>query len=142
MSDQFVVGHIRTINIPDPAAGTNFTYTTPANLRLKVRGLAFHLTTDANAANRNILIYSDDSNGNKNYIVANTTNITAGLDIDISLHPGARNSSSIVNSSIEMALSYSLILVPGDTINSFIINKQATDQITAINLQVEAFILP
>ena len=59
MSDQFVVGDIKTIVIDQPAAGANFSYTIPAGERLHVRGIAFNIQADASVANRQPVIYVD-----------------------------------------------------------------------------------
>lgn len=142
MSDQFLVGDIRSIQIANPAAGAEFTYTVPAGLRLKVLGLAFLFTSDANVANRQIQILVTDPIGGLSISACTQAVQAAGQLYNYYFAPGNRDMAAAVSDIITVPLSETMILKPGDVLDSFTVNGQAGDTFTDIYLLVEAFILP
>ena len=142
MSDQYTVGEMKTIIIPNPGAGNNFTYTVPAGVRLKVRGIAFHLVTDANVVNRRAIIRIVDPDGGISGAEWANAAITANLNVNITFAPNSRAATGILGAGLSSTLSSKLMLIPGDELQSIIQNIQAGDTLTKIYLLVEAFILP
>lgn len=142
MSDQFTVGNIKTIIIPAPAQGANFSYTIPVGRRMHVRSIAFHFVTDANVATRRVVVYVIDPEGGISYSTIPTVTQAAGLSYDYTFAPGSRELANAVGRYVTSHLASKLILVPGENISSDIQNVQAGDQIQEIYLLVEEFILP
>ena len=142
MSDQFVVGNTKTIIIPSPAQGANFSYMVPAGRRMHVRSIAFNFITDANVATRQVILYVIDPAGGVSYSAVPKVTQVTGLGYDYTFAPQARELANAVGGYATSQLASKLVLVPGEVIASDIQNVQAGDQIQEIYLLVEEFILP
>lgn len=121
-----------TAIIANPAAGDNLTYAVPANARIEIIYLGFILATDANAANRYPTILGATPTLNQTMAAAATAQVAsktygwsfvAGLPAEVDL-----SAANIV----VVPMSTRLILEPGDSLESYLVNIQAGDAITSI----------
>ena len=142
MSDQYTVGEMKTIIIPDPGAGNDFSYTVPAGVRLRVRGLAIKLTTDATVSDRRIVITVTDPDGGISQAEFMNAVQAASKTVNNVLGPGSRAATGPVGGILTAPIASEIVLTPGDVLESDIKNIQAGDTLTKIYLLVEAFILP
>lgn len=142
MHDQYIVGEMKTIVIPDPVPANNFTYTVPAGVRLHVRGIAFKFATDATVASRRALIKVIDPDGAISGAEWANSPISASSITTITFAPNSRAATTTLLGILTATMSSKLVLIPGDKLQSSIQNMQAGDTLTKIYLLVEAFILP
>ena len=142
MSDQFVVGDIKTIVITTPGAGNNFSYTVPAGIRLRILGITYHIATDANVASRRPALYVLDPNGGNSFFAVAQATIAANANVDVSFAPSNRDMPNVRSGFLTVPLASEIILKPGDVLSSNIISMQAGDELTETYILVESFLLP
>lgn len=142
MSNQFVVGDITTIVVPAPATGTNWNYTVPAGIRLNVHAIAFYFACDANAANRQQVIYVMDPEGGNSFSAIAQAVVIANDNTDFCFADGNRDMAAAIGGFATVPMSTSLVLKPGDVLFSDCQNIQVGDQFMEIYILAERFILP
>ena len=112
-----------------PIAGANYTYTVPADKAGRIYGLAFHLETDGNAANRTVV--TDVSRGAKPLWRSPTSAVqTAGLDNYYLFWAGMAVSDGAAQAIRTWAFPNFIDLKAADVITITVTNKQVGDQIT------------
>lgn len=135
-----VAGAIIPAGTSAPAAGNNFSITVPSNAKWRPIALNFTLTTSAAVANRMMIITLDDgvnvfaTGGNNNFI-------TAASVFTVCVQTASAMNSSGVNVTA-VNLFAGTFLLPGFRIRSLITNLQAGDQISAVSMLVEEWLLP
>lgn len=114
-----------------PAAGANFSLTTPGRAGWKLLSLTFKLVTDANAANRSVTVDADDgngklfaSNGMQGVVLASTTAL-------FSFQANRGTSEANVNNQLFVPL-LPVIFEGGQKLQINVLNKQAGDQLSNI----------
>ena len=141
MSDQFLVGDVRTIAIPSPAAGNDFSYTVPAGVRLKVHAINFEYATDATVTHRVATIFVDDK-GLTTFVQIAQQLQTENLNYHYTFAFGNTSTTLVYNQFVPVPLAAYMILKPGDILYSSMVNLQAGDEFVSIQLNVESFLLP
>jgi hypothetical protein len=126
----------------NPAAGANVIYILDANIRVQITGVRLTLTTDANVANRRVMIYGYIG-GAIHYLTgapvvqvastARTYNFLTGIQ---GLDAGADASQ------IFCPLPNDFFLIGGNSVRSLINNIQATDQISGTIISFKQWIRP
>lgn len=117
--------------VANPGANTNFTYTVGA-LPLILEAVHVTFTTDANVANR-LFRFRVKRGANTLAFVSHTAVQAASLANTYSFTKGATTTTAS-STSISVALPWLPVLLPGDIIESYILNLQATDAITNLVL--------
>ncbi len=134
-------GVIKAVVLADPAAGANFSYTVPTNLRQRLLSVSFHFATSAVANNRRVVL-SLLVSGIATIIIVPESVQAASLDVDYSYAIGHRSLAAIVDSVITVPLPNDIIMTAGNILSSLITNKGVADQVTDIRLVVDEVILP
>ncbi len=134
-------GHVQRLGIPAPAVATDWTTTVPASLIWKILSISFQFTTDANVANRAMIIDIDDG------VLAYASfvyfgNHTAGNTIIYTATAAPTDSWHDVYYHRQIAIPSNLWLPAGTIIHSTIANIQPGDQVGNIGMIVEQWIQP
>lgn len=131
-------GWIHSLNVANPAAGTDWLFTVPANARMRIVSLQAQLATSAAVANRNVQIFVNDgvnpywTHGVAATIPASTTDqITATT---------TNAPPEVVTTTQEMVLPPGLILPGGHKIGTSTVNIQVGDQWSIIWFLVEEWL--
>lgn len=131
---------VLTIPISNPSVGTNFIITVPDNERLEILVLKFALVADANAADRTIRVNFNDGTTDNPVVTAGRIQ-TANETISYTFATGYTFQDSHTDFlSIDQHFPNSVILNPGDTITSAILNIAVGDQIALISIKVKRWI--
>lgn len=132
-------GELAVVQSADPAAGSEFIYTVPANTRLKVRGGYAQLVTDATVANREPTIQIDDG-----ALVFLTTSASAAQTASLTrtYYPIPGGPSGNALSVYHWPLPHTLILGPGSRVQSVTAALQAGDNWGRLTLFVERVFTP
>lgn len=131
-------GFIHSQQVANPAAGTDFTLTVPANTRWRIKSFDATLTTSAAVANRNVQIAIDDGANSvwahdvAATIAASTSNTIVGT--------GTNAPTGVVTTIQSVVIPPDLIIPAGFRIRSATINLQAADQWSSIFFLVEEWI--
>jgi hypothetical protein len=119
-----------------PAAGANFSLTSPGRPGWKLVAVLFRLVTDANVANRSVTVDCDDgngtlflSNGIQGVVTANTTAL-------FSFAAGRAISEANVNNQVFAPLQPAEFM-GGQKLQINVLNKQAGDQLDRVVLVFE-----
>lgn len=126
------------LTLTGPAAGANFTYTVPNNIRMRVMSLFFHLVTSATVANRVVTVQA----------------IAGGTAVAYSAAQAAQAASSTVNytaaagypsvaagdGSVYIPLPFQYIFQAGMSLQVNVIALAATDQISNVNCSFEEWV--
>jgi hypothetical protein len=134
-------GHVEIIGIAAPAVATDWTTTVPAALIWKILSICFDFNTDANVANRSILIDIESGAlalGSYLYF----GNHTAGVTIVYTASASPTDNYHDAYYHRSMALPPNLWLPGGTTIHSAIANMQVGDQLGNVGMIVEQWIQP
>lgn len=133
-------GAIVTSGTSAPAAGVNFSITVPANAKWRPIALNCTLTASAAVANRGLVVTLDDGS-NLFATGANPTVVTASqvATLCVAASPELQSAPILV---FPINLFAGVLLFPGFRIRSAIQNLQVGDQISAVSLLVEEWILP
>lgn len=126
-------GELITISVSDPAAATNATFTLPDNFRYKIHCVTFHLTTDANAANRSPNITVHDPAAMQRYLSSEFT-IAASLAIRISWMTGLAYQTPDAVSRMTLGLPTDFIVNGATIIATEIGLMQVADQISEFRI--------
>lgn len=125
----------QVVSVSNPAAGADFSYTVPTGSRWKLISASYTLTTDANVANR--LARIRVKRGTPVILMAAASAVqAAGAAATNYFQLGAVVNVVASTSQIQVLSQYPT-LVAGDVIDSFLLNKQAGDQISAVTLVFE-----
>lgn len=131
-------GWSHSINVPNPAAGVDWTFTAATAQRVLVKSFSSLLTPSATVANRNVSIIVDDG-VNTVWQVIQPTSIPASQVTTLSAT--TTNATAGVLPSIQTQIfPPNLFLEPGWRLRVSTGNLQATDQWSAIWLAVEEWI--
>lgn len=119
-----------------PGAGSNFAL--PAaeiiHQRILLQHLRFILTTDANAANRRVVIYYYDGTSYEPKLAMNSVQ-TAGLSLTYFLRPAEGNEITFVTPDMYGPLFHDMLLEgPVRRFGITIVDKQVGDQLSHIHL--------
>lgn len=131
-------GVIRSITGSDPAANAEFSETVPTNARWRLLGVDVALVTDANVANREVVLTIDDGAAIVAEIAAGTAqaaSLTRRYSFARGVQRGGPAASTIINAPIPDA-----ILMGGYRVRSATANIQAGDNYGAPQLWVEEWI--
>jgi hypothetical protein len=125
----------------DPGAGANFSWPCPGNSRVQILYCSYICATDANAANRYHTLLVDTGAltpiqagctvaqvASKTYGIAFIAGLAATVDLS------AQNQ-------IYIPMAPDTFLSPGEALESFLINKQATDTISSIIIRYKQWII-
>lgn len=120
--------------VANPGAGNDFTYAVNDNCRIQVVGLWFDLTTDANVANRLVVIRRTDpahvSQFSPSFIVQ-PDSLT--WRYYFSVDPSVMDFTA-VDLRVFCCLSDDLFLEGNDSLTSYIYNRQAADTFSTIRI--------
>lgn len=123
--------------IADPAVATDFTVTVPAGQFWRLINIKFYIDTDANGANRRIIIFSPDS-GTGEWSICGSEAVVANEIWAVNFEfPGGGSVSRKAGDVYNQAAGMNLYLNAGDKIQSNILNIQAGDQISDVVITIE-----
>lgn len=132
-------GNPEYVSVATPAAASNASFTVDGKFAIRVIAARLSITTDANAANREVTLDFIDArgvtrarNGGGTVVTANTT--AALFDWNYQLG----TATSVTNGSRFLPLA-PLFLYPGFVVTFAVSNKQAADQISGLSLWIEQF---
>lgn len=133
-------GHAFTevVAVPSPPVDSGFTYTVSRYWEIS-DSLSFRLVTDANAANRSLLVSVLDGSGTLLAAFAPLTVQTASLTRDYVFLPNFNASTGPFNG-VYLSPWYEGLLQPQFSIVLTIAAKQAGDQVSNIRLNQERFV--
>jgi hypothetical protein len=119
-----------------PAAGANFSLTSPGRPGWKLVAVLFRLVTDANAANRSVTVDYDDGNGS--LFVSNGIQgvVTASTTALFCFTSGRTVSEANVNNQVFAPLQPAEFM-GGQKLQVNVLNKQAGDQLDRVVLVFE-----
>jgi hypothetical protein len=122
----------------NPAAGNHFVRTVDGQFLERYVGIAVRLATDANVANREIVVQYRDTDGN--VVDQNGINavVAAGTTADYFFSIFQDGVTATVNSSALVPL-HAELLLPTWSMRIFVVNVQAGDQLSRIRLRYEQF---
>ncbi len=126
------------VPVPSPPAGAGFTYTVGANYWERLAGIAFVLTSDANAANRDVVLTVNSGGGvalDKVPPAAVQVASKAYTYVYAPFAPAVNDTTALVNTQ----RCPTIFLQPAFTVVVSITNVQVTDAVTAIRFYVERF---
>jgi hypothetical protein len=128
---------IETLALPTPAPGATWQYVVPPLTRIRVIGLTFSYTADANVADRNVHLHFETpagrlfDNGDPVAIAANGfRTFIFGLGLNY-----AAPTATILQT--VFALPNDLYLLPGNTIDTVVPTMQVGDQFSLIVLHTQ-----
>jgi hypothetical protein len=130
-------GDLRAIAVGNPAAGSDWTFTVPANTRMRIQAVGMTFVASAAVANRNVrLMFSDG--GNPYWRSSGQAVITAGQTKGIYGSP----QSVVQNLGGEMNIPtpIGLIMLAGQLIQSATQALDAGDQFSQIIIEVEEWV--
>jgi hypothetical protein len=126
------------LNGANPAANVELTYVVPANLHWKVWNCSFVLTTDANVANRTVIVLVDDNVANVSYRFPAAGVQAAGISHVYNVGPGLPSATVTIAGANPVA--YQTIPAPiglelpeGFRVRTSTINRQVGDQFSAFS---------
>lgn len=143
MTDE--IGKSVIIEVSRPAANNQWTYTIPDHRRFRLMAISFELVTDANAANRNILVQITPNGSSNGLIYFSNTNLTASLNAFYSWSNSGRAETQLTigtNSFIVVPFPQGIELHAGDIISSLASGFQVGDRYNRIELYGKLWIDP
>lgn len=123
------------VNVANPGAQTNWSYTLPANYTYRVDSVCFKLVTDANPGNRIARVQLTDAADNILAEPMRGSNIAASLTLRATFGPGC-TSEGAIGMDINAGLN-DMILKPGEKIKSAVLWMMAADAITEIYISMQ-----
>jgi hypothetical protein len=118
----------------DPAADGEQIYTVPTGHFFEIYAVNFNYVTDANAANRRVILTIDDGATVFAKSVAGAVQ-AASLTYNYTFAVGAPTMSAVVDLQLVNNLPGPLFLVAGDRIQTVTTNQQATDNYGVMTIQ-------
>ncbi len=139
------VGEIVQLELADPAVGVSFSYLLPGlssapKYIARLLGVRCQLDTDANAADRAVLLYTrhPDSSDEINLIPPQTTDVqAASLIRQWIFQPGLPYHSYYYPSNIFVCMPADVWLLPGGSLVASLVNVQVGDQFTKIKILLQ-----
>lgn len=129
-------GFVTTIFDPAPAAGSNWSYSIPAYQMYKIRGISFTLTTSATVANRRVHINFNTPQGGDFKLISSVDH-AASLARVYTIFPMSSPGVFSSDNDIFIPMPDNLFLETDTTISSEVVNLQAGDQFSIVNIWVE-----
>lgn len=133
-------GDVKRIQVPNPAAGADWTFTVPDNRIYRLRAVYWLFTTGAAVANRRVRLAIDDGSNNLFALPASfAQGASEAWDYSVALAAPVLTGASGTG---DLASSRSLpdiILLAGYRLRVATANIQAADQFANISLQVEDY---
>lgn len=126
-------GKVMVAYAVNPAAGTNFTYTLPTPYHYKLDAVRFKIVTDANAANRTLMLHMHEI-GLPSIYYSSTSLVAENLTRYVSLWAGLNTIDRQSFSEIVGSLPPQIYLRESCIIESDIKNIQVGDQLSEIQL--------
>jgi hypothetical protein len=130
-------GKSTIISVTAPAAGNNFTYTVPNHRRLRVNAVSFELNTDANVANRTLLLEFTEVGGANGLLFPSIKNLVAshiGFYSFAMIGTAETILTQSTNDFINVPMPQGIELHAGDTIKTLVSNLQVGDLFTRIRI--------
>jgi hypothetical protein len=131
-------GWLHSIQVANPAAGADWTFTEPANSRVRLQSLRALLTTSATAANRNIQLQITDG-VNTVWIASAPASVLASTTQQFTA-VGTNSPTGVVTTIFAVVVPPALLLPGAWTIATVTANIQAGDQWSSIWLGVEEWL--
>lgn len=123
---ELYAARITTIASSDPAANTEHSVTVTTGQIWEVTSLQFSLVTDANAANRRVVVTFDDGTTVFAKASAGAAQV-ASTTIAYTFATGSQSQAALVNTDLQVALPSGLFLPGGYRIKTVTANLQAGD---------------
>lgn len=136
LDTEILPGVRRQAVVPNPAAGSDWTFTVPGGCIMRMLGGTATLTTSATVANRNLGMVTRMF-GQPVQLAANTANITASSTATPLYQLGTTTNLLSVIMGYSQIVFVTQWLNEGDSISSFTTNLQAADQYSGIYLAIE-----
>ena len=134
------VGNAHLIEVPQPAAGANFTQKFEAGALWRPLTVFFHLVTSAVVASREPGIQFADGDGKVFFRGVMDVGIPASTGVDVSFGHGIGLGTEPAASGSAVALGFpDLVLPPGFTVSSTVVALDPGDQISTVRLWVEEY---
>jgi len=114
----------------NPAAGANLIYTLPAGYRYQIMAVRMTLATDANVANRNLILQVTDAVPNTLWEVMNLINHAANTTTNYTFSDHGYSHTAFFASRMIAACPIRMTLRAGWIIRTLINNVQVGDQIS------------
>jgi len=135
-------GYINIINVSNPAAGVDWTYTVPAHCLQSIKGIFAFFQTSAAVGNR---VMQFQLNSPYDAISSTSNNVAASTQAHFIAEPWGWNPSpaALVFENVQqeyLSMIFPLFLIPGDTLISNTNNIAAADQWTHIIIHTEDWI--
>ena len=128
--------------LPNPAAGTDFTFPCPTNTRLQLISVHFKLSTSSASANRYVFIQGTDGT-----TIFCKTGPHAPISSSANMYYcysllGSHPQSNITASRWDSVLSHEFFLQPGESLVSSSIALDVADQLSLIYIRAKLWTLP
>lgn len=138
------IGHGRGFSelyaAPNPAANAGFTYSVEGGYWERLQSLSFHLSSDANAGNRQVTLTFKDPSGAVLASISPASVQAASLEYDYTFLPNITTAQAVAGLGLLSPL-YGALLQPQWTAVATIATKQAGDQVSNIRIYRERFIV-
>jgi hypothetical protein len=134
----YAVGWQEPVYIPNPAAGSSFTYTADGRYYERVVALSFALTTSAVVANRFAQMYLEDTNGTVITSVPCGATVVASQTLDVFLTNDAPSYSNGASGGT-FGLIPGILIPPGWKWVCTVSGQDAGDTVTQIVALVQRF---
>lgn len=131
-------GDLRAITVGNPAAGADWTFTIPANTRMRIQSIGMTFVTSAAAGNRCPRIMLSDG-GNPYWRGVPQAVQAASLTIGIYSAPAVCTSVVSANT-LNIALPNNLVMLAGQSIQSATSGLDVGDQYSQIVIEVEEWV--
>lgn len=138
MSTKAPVSYYKIVSLPAPAAGANFTLTTPGGEYWVMHNIVFRFVASAAVANRVVHLIADDATDTYFRTVANSLVAAAG-DQRFCGFDGAPQSTAVGNDVMFPLPSNGLLLPPGYRFRSSTDAIDIADQYSEIRALVQSF---
>jgi hypothetical protein len=132
-------GMIYEINLANPGAGNDWTYSLPVNNRMRVQSIAAVFSASAAVANRIIRVQTKNILGGITYQAAATLVITANQAALVAIAPG-QVTTTLDAGTINIALPTPILLYGVQTICVSTLGLQATDAWSGIHMDTEIWV--
>jgi hypothetical protein len=119
----------------DPATGANIVYTIPAKQQWEIFGVTLRLDASSTVADRTVKLKMGYAAEHQIYAIAGTTQQASEAQ-QYYFVPNGTTREIIANTTQEVTLPQNIILMGGDSIETFITNLQANDEIHSMIISV------
>lgn len=125
-------GDVQVITPANPAAGANLIYTLPAGYRYQIMAVRMIYASDANVANRNLILQITDAVPNTLWEVMNLLNHAASTTTNYTFSDHGYSHTAFLASRMIAAIPVRMTLRAGWIIRTLINNVQVGDQLSGI----------